>query len=502
MSIANQPLKSITISNVGPIEHLSIPVPEDGGVVVLHGSSGAGKTHAIQSVAALSDANARKLLRVQDGFPSGKIDGLGVTVRLGRSNTSKGELECHSLDSGVDPSLLVDPGIKDPVAADSKRLATLVRLAGVQISAERWSQLAGVYADDIALPDLVSDDPVKTADRIRLRLHDIARAKETIATSKATEGAALLNSIADIDLTVLVDGMAELEKASAELEELKAKRKLFVDSRASRAIVEDDLANAMDHNIDIGAIKHESEFYRSEMTKSFESEVLVQSRIASLRGQIEILEDEASGFHTAGEIAKAKYESATQRLGDAQWHLEKIAKLKAEVEIALPAEVTSEAIDEATENKNRALAIVQQSQVVARARETQARANSLIREGNELNAVAEVVRNAARSTDSVLEESLFEAGFNQVKVHDGRLCVESDRGLEPVSELSTGERWRLALDLAAKGLKKGAILTVQQEGWQSLDHDLRNEVATMAKERGLLIVTALVDGGQLRTEVL
>jgi hypothetical protein len=80
--------------------------------------------------------------------------------------------------------------------------------------------------------------------------------------------------------------------------------------------------------------------------------------------------------------------------------------------------------------------------------------------------------------------------------------VESDRGLEPVSELSTGERWRLALDLAAKGLPKGAILTVHQEGWQSLDHGLRREVATMAKERGLLIVTALVDSGDLRAEVI
>jgi len=139
---------------------------------------------------------------------------------------------------------------------------------------------------------------------------------------------------------------------------------------------------------------------------------------------------------------------------------------------------------------------------VRRAKATLAKAEALAAKGNETLAESEAVRVIARSTDQVLEQALVDAGYDTIRVLDGRLCVISDRGHEPVSELSTGERWQLALDIAARSLPAGGLLSVHQEGWQALDPQLRSRVAAMAKERGLVIVTACVDAGPLRSEML
>lgn len=503
MSIASLPEKSIELNNVGPIDHLSIPIPPDGGVVVLNGKSGEGKTTALTAVSALTDSNARKSLRSSDGFPSGTIEGLGVTVRLSRSNTIKGELECASLDSGIDPSILVDPGLKDPVAADSKRLAMLVRLSGIVIDAGKWAQSAGKWGDEIAVKDLVSDDPIQTADRIRRRLHDIALKNEKIATSKTAEASALFKSVADVPRDIpSVDYLELLQRAQQYSAELTAKRNLFLNSSTAIEKAKTALESANQLDIDINEIHAE---IAQQTLLHHSAEQHKQQRvndIANLRAKIIKLEEEFSAFQTASEIAKAKLESANQRLGDAEFHAEEIQRLTKAVNASIPADATEAEFEAAKLLNQNAVDGLQQQRVVERAMATRATAEALSEEASALTSDAETIRTLARSTDHVLEQALVDAGFDTVKVHDGRLCVKSNRGLEPVSELSTGERWRLALDLAAKGLPKGALLSVQQEGWQSLDYGLRTEVAAMAKERGLVIVTACVNEGELRAEVL
>ena len=500
MSIAE-----INIENVGPIEHLTIPVPEGGGVVVLHGGSGVGKTHGIQAVRALHDTNARKALRPADGFPSGKIEGLGVTVRLGRSNTARGELVCESLDSGVDPSLLVDPGLKDPLAADSRRLATLVRLAGLKISVAQWVDSLGAMASDITIGDLVDDDPVSSADKIRRRLHEVALLKERIAESKAGESSTLLASIADVDLSQDSDEgrlASELDKATTRLAAMRQRQADAIAAAEARATALERLDAAQASAIDIGkeqafvdawivgrqeliasATAQQEEVKRLEVTLADARRVLTQR------------------IHDA-ELAERKLTEGRGRLEIAKKQQEQIAQMRESINATLPLSPPQTAIEEAAIAKTQALSAVQRGEVVRRAKATKARATRLGLEAAEVSELSTRLRAIARSTDGVLEQALVDAGFDTIKVYDGRLCVESDRGLEPVSELSTGERWELALDLAAKGLPKGAILSVQQEGWQALDRGLRRKVATMAKERGLVVITAQVDAGPIRTEIV
>lgn len=505
MSIAEINQKSITIDHVGPIEHLEIPVPEGGGVVVLRGQCGQGKSHAIQSVAALRDNNARNSLRPTDGWPSGSVEGLGVTVRLGRRNTARGELVCESLDSGVDPSVLVDPGIKDPVKADSKRLATLVQLAAISVPTERWVQQCDRFADAISVKDLVSDNPVETADRIRRRLHEFALSQEKLGESMTSEAATLAKSVADVDVAAECDEAAlsaALDRANEELVAAKTKQAAFVDAAGAYSRAKYKLEETRAGLRSVSQCEAEVSMADEALKRAVEDTVSRQAEVRHLENMLQI----AKGHLAAAEVQQARLEddltSAHNELNTARSQHADIAELEKAVAAQLPDSVPDSVIANLFDRRSAAINASKQGEVVRRAKATLERAEKLAQQGNDTLAQAELIRTIARSTDQVLEQALVDAGYDTIRVLDGRLCVISDRGHEPVSELSTGERWELALDIAARSLPSGGLLSVHQEGWQALDPQLRAKVATMARERGLVIVTAQVDSGELRAEVM
>lgn len=503
MNVATNVKESIVIENVGPISRLEIPIPDGGGVVVLRGQCGQGKTHAIQSVAALHDQGARKALRVSDGWPTGQIYGLGVTVRLGRTNVGRGELICESLESGVDPSLLVDPGLKDPIAADSRRLATLVRLAAIEVPTERWVQLADKYADDIAVKDLVSDDPVKTADAIRRRLHDYALKQERIGESKSSEAATLAKSVADVDLNCDEAALAKaVDAVNEELVAARTKQQAFLDAAGKYQAAKAKLAETKAGLRSVDELMKQVDEAVSSQARSLEDHLTCLTSVQHLEQQLTLERERLKSARESvarcdAALAQCKTDLETARAQHAD-----IAELERLVAAQLPDSVPETIIADLYARRATALEAVKQGEVVKRARTTIERAKALETEANATLAQAEEIRTIARSTDHVLEQALVDAGYDTIRVLDGRLCVISDRGHEPVSELSTGERWELALDIAARSLPSGGLLSVHQEGWQALDPGLRDKVAAMAKERGLVIITAQVDAGQLRAEVV
>jgi len=505
MNVATKTKESITIDHVGPISHLEIPIPDGGGVVVLRGECGQGKSHAIKSVAALRDNGARNELRPTDGWPSGSVEGLGVTVRLGRRNTARGELVCESLDSGVDPSVLVDPGIKDPVKADSRRLATLVQLAAIQVPTERWVQQCDRFADSVAVKDLVSDNPVETADRIRRRLHEFALSQEKIGESQVGEAATLAKSVADVDVKSDCDPVAQaamIDAANTALAEAKAKQAAFTTAAQAYSAAKAKLAETK------AGLRSVSE---CETAVSMADEALKRAvdDVVSRRAEVQHLENMLQVAKGHLSTAEAKQAQCDDNLVNTHADLETaraqhadIAELEKLVRAQLPDHVPDEVIADLFAKRSTALEAAKQGEVVRRAKETLAKAEALAAKGNATLAEAEAIRTIARSTDQVLEQALVDAGYDTIRVLDGRLCVISERGHEPVSELSTGERWELALDIAARSLPSGGLLSVHQEGWQALDPSLRSKVAAMAKARGLVIVTAQVDAGELRAEVV
>lgn len=504
MSIAESNSKSIELHHVGPVNHLSIPVPDGGGVVVLRGRNGSGKSHAIEGVESLYSKEARKGLRSSDGVPSGTVEGLGVSVRLGRMNTVRGELVCESLDGRVDPSQLVDPGLKDPDAADKRRLETLVRLSGIRITADQWANLAGKYADDIAVRDLTTDDPVATADKIRRRLHEHALSKEKVASSKIGEASTLAKSVADIDMAAESDPQIlgeVLAESTAELVAIRTRKSDAASAHARHAKAVEALGAARNAAADVEACLRAVEESGTVLTSANQANETAREKVRLAQSVLEAAQSAYRETNIDRDRADTLLRSRELALAEAVKHEERIAQLASAVAIALPTIPTDEAIKAAEQARDRAQVAVERGEVVRRAKLTLARAATLSESGQAEMDEAATIRDLARSTDQVLEQSLVDAGFSAIKVHDGRLCVESDRGLEPFSDLSHGERWRLALELAAKGLPVGSILPVCQEAFESLDPSNRAAINAMAKTLGLVILTAEATEGDLRAEV-
>ena len=482
--------QTIELKNVGPIQHLSVPILANGGLVVLRGSNGTGKTHALNAVQALYDKTTRKDLRQTDGTQSGTVEGMGVTLRLGRSNTARGDLTFEVLEGRVDPSVLVDPGIKDPHAADSKRLATLIRLAGIKVTLAEWQKLMAGVTGDIIWQDLVDADPVVTADRLRRQLHAVALAREQKATEKAGEAATLTASIADVDLTQPHDQAAlatELSDAIKALSDAENK----VKTADALMLHADECAKLLDSEkpIDLVAVvataKSHADFFDATVAKISQLEKELALMVAQ-RNELSRLIADANAEHERGVKQQARF---------TEW--------RGVIDKAKAAERPSDDdIAQLATAKTMAMARAQNAEVIRRAIDTKGRAESTQTIAAANNKDAKRFRDLARSTDQVLENALVTAGYGNIKVFDGRLCIATARGEhEPVSELSHGERWRLALDLAAKGLPKGAVLPVCQEAFESLDPDNRAFIHQLAVERGITLVTAEATDGELRAEV-
>ncbi|MBK8184740.1 MAG: AAA family ATPase [Candidatus Competibacteraceae bacterium] len=69
-------MKNIEIKNIGPIASVTIPVPEAGGVVVLTGRNGSGKSHALEAVNAAVSGKGKPPLK--DLAKQGSVSAAGV----------------------------------------------------------------------------------------------------------------------------------------------------------------------------------------------------------------------------------------------------------------------------------------------------------------------------------------------------------------------------------------------------------------------------------------
>ena len=132
-------IEEITITNVGPIERASFPFIREGGVIVLRGPQGAGKSITLDALNAAATGKGR--VPVKDGELRGEVNAFGVTMTIGKSTRRSGEPEVVSLEGKLSAADLVDPGIAAPEAADARRIKALIQLANVKPSAELFHKL-------------------------------------------------------------------------------------------------------------------------------------------------------------------------------------------------------------------------------------------------------------------------------------------------------------------------------------------------------------------------
>ena len=163
----------IELDSIGAIRSAKILIPKDGGVVVLTGRNGSGKSTALEAIQSRDDGQ-RKAARhghveERDRQRPRRHDdrrSIGASTRELRLRLWKVELSIADL---------VDPGFVDPERADAKRIKALVGLSKADINA---GDLHGFPAN--LTKDLSLDDPVSAMSELRKRLNIGASEYEAI----------------------------------------------------------------------------------------------------------------------------------------------------------------------------------------------------------------------------------------------------------------------------------------------------------------------------------
>lgn len=222
----------IIIDDIAAIEHLEIPVPAGGGIVILEGLNGTGKSEALKAVQSL--VTKRGDISPRDGAVRGEVSAFGATLRVARRLSRSGALEIETLEGKFDIATLVDPKIKDPEAADALRTKALIQLAdssrpdvslfydivgGQEMFEELISVDVGNSTDLVDMSGRVKRDLEKKArlqteaqTRAELRAETSRRAADGIDTSQPHDAQVLQH---ELEQTIRAQQALETQSESA-----------------------------------------------------------------------------------------------------------------------------------------------------------------------------------------------------------------------------------------------------------------------------------------------
>lgn len=486
-------MPEITIRDVGPIEAVTIPVPEHGGVVVLRGANGTGKSTALDAIDTMARGNGALSARARHGAKKGSIEGLGASVTVGLTKSSrKGELEVATFEARVNVAALVDPGIKDPAIADRYRIATACGLAGIEPDPEQFRAIA----TDVELDESVfeGDDIVLIAGRVRNAIHAAARSWEAKGIDLAARSRALFEAAGEPGDTVPVEQAQQaLEAAIAEQSALKARATAAAASAGRAAMARQRLQALEAHPIDLDSL-------RGEVGEAEAALPALQQTVLDLQAKLAEAEQEARDCETYLGTKRRELAAAERAQADREE-----ARQAVEQAAAVEAAPSPEALADADYRVNVARQALAKAATAERAARQREEADRVHAEALAAADRATALRDASQQTDAVLAAHLAAVMPQGLRVQDGRLVVDRGKRVVPFGELSDGERWHIALDLAIEAMGGTGLVAIQQVAWEGLDGPSRRSIAEHAETRGVLIVTAEADHGEvagpLRAEV-
>lgn len=469
--------REIDIQHVGGVEHVRIPIPDGGGVVVLQGRNGAGKTQALNAVAALGGDGK---IVARDGAETGRVAGCGVAVTVSKSTRRRGELECV-IGDGSALSDVIDPQIVDAARADAARIKALVAITGAEASREFLESVAGVTITEACWASLGKPaDPADAIGTVKRWLQSQARlCEDDAAEARGQADAFAADAAGVVDVGVSVEA-AELamhdairreatvrserdacnearrraEEANRKLEEA-AQQGPLADEESLIAALEDDVAK-------VDSLREKIDAMQRLMEKTAAAAREKQASLDTLRS----VKKQIAALRNAAEAATSPDKLVTDN------HV-----LNAQAAVA-----------EATERFSAA----------KRAKEADAKRQSAVAAQANADAwrsKAEVYRTAAEKVGGAFSQLLKSDVFSVSD--DGRLYVERPNGKKELfSRLSEGEKYRLVIPLVVDKVGTGGLLPLGQHIWEGLDPNGRIELLSVAKHLGVTILTAEATGDE------
>lgn len=491
---------SITIENNKAIERLKIPLPEGGGLVVLTGDNGCGKTEALNAVRAiLGDKSARSELEPSDGERRGKIEGCGVTIKIGRVNTESGELLVAGLEDKLDISDLVDPGIADLNSADASRLKALLKVSGVTADIALFDELLGdTFELDAAI--LKERDIIRMAAGVKRSLEKKSRDEASKADAEQLNSAACLKACEGVDLEAECDEsiLSGIHAAAVRAEEkLKAERDAADKASKSRQDAQRKLDSAKSGYSGPGLQESEEAVERANQTAMDAAEDVDLAEKALVKAQAAL-----KAARDAKLIADSKLETAVASLNAVKSHRETVREWQETLDRTIPAGPSDETLAEAKSAVQAASDAIGKGAVVRKAKENLQQADKHAEAHRKHLKAAEKWREAAKGVDAVLSDLVGKLGCPITVGEDDkgmRLMVNHKvRGVIPFSELSAGEKWATVIPIAANAVGENGLFVIPQEAYEGLQPKVRDQIIRHLLELKVTAITAECSDGPLR----
>lgn len=488
-------MSKLKIKNIGPIEEINISVPADGGVIVLRGRNGSGKSHALDATRAL--LSGKGSLPVRDGELKGEVEGFGARITVARSTRRTGECEVSHIEGRYDPSVLADPGINDPTAADARRIRSLVALSGLSLDVEELSTILPGGPNDLEAlvkpSSIKPDDPVATCAAVKRDLEAHARLIEGQVEAAEARAKAHLANVDGVEIDRPSDAAA-LQDAL----EVALSRRATVKERAAQSEAAKQRWQGAREELDRAENEYDgptSEAAEKSLKEAADKLAAKEVEVSDLLARLQLVESQRDEL----EVARNNFEVAVHNAKSHESTLERARRAVKEA-VGVPAPTAAE-IESAEAAVNDARDNMDYGATVRAAIRHKADADREIEAATNLRQRAESLRSASLKTDEVLSGMVARSGC-ALLVEGGRLVLRTDRGKEYFAELSEGERWAIAMETAINAAGSRGVLVVPQPAWEGLDPDNQKMIAGKVFESNSLLLTAGVSDGELSYEVL
>lgn len=500
---------TIEVENVGPVARVTIPVPVDGGLVVLRGRNGSGKTTTLDAIQTVATGKGK--LDVRDGELRGEVRAFGATVTVAQSTRRRGEVDVVTLEGRGDVSTLVDPGLKSDDAADVHRIRSLLALTNCKVDASLfWPLLDGRESFEavVSARAVEGDDPVQIADRVKRDIEAKARTVEAEVEHAQQRASSLLALNEGLDLEVEHDA-EKLAEAYADARAAVERRRAEVDryngevearAEAERALAEFDAS--AERSLSIPNLVDAEGLARTALAEKKREHAEVEVEVERLQAALNSARNRATAVAGEVDVCVAKLDAAVANVNAAKQREKERERLEKAASAVLPASSPTLQLELANVEANDARARMEHGVKVREGIKRKADADACLERAGDLRRRAEALRNAARSVDVVLSELVGRAN-RKLRVEAGRLILDTARGKTYFADLSHGERWKIALDVAIEAVGRGGVLVCPQEAFEGLDPSNRRAIADHLRGTGVVMFTAeATDSPEIEVAVL
>lgn len=477
--------RELKVKDIGRPKAVTIPIPEDGGVVLLTGENGVGKSTTLEAVQDGLTNRKDKRSRPRDGVASGSLNGCGIKMTVGRKITRTGELTVETLDGGrLSIADVVSPPYKGAEEADGRRIKALVQLAGVEADFVLFKDIHR-FADQIVSPEAMNaDDILVMADKIKRDFEAEARKAEGRRDIAKQQALACEEAVRGVSLNVQTDAgilQLQLEEAVRRGQELisaarTARERNSEILSARQKITELTLNRDGRRRLTLDEARHDETVAHNSANEANEAVRDLEQRLMVARHNQQRAND--------------KWRSAKDALRDAESFAETLAELEQSVsagEMVVPSDSELADADEAITAARKAI----EAGSAARAAREKLRQAEMHREKEAAaEEEAERLRSAAAGVDQVLTDQIATLG-SPLRVEAGRLVTDTDRGPTFFADLSDGERWRMATEIAVKAVGPNGMLTIPQAAWSELSPKNRLMIDNLARSGRVVILSAI-----------